>query len=1364
MLTNKYWKYFIGLFAVAGLLGIFLMTTPVQTAALNYFLSKNAAEWGANVHVNGASIALFPPEIELHELVASDSTGIFLSAASVNILPHRFWQHHDKWIIKRLDITQISGSIPTAWSSKLSGGEAASDVPFSCEIRQIGIEGLHLSLEEEWGSMGIEIPTAEIDSFMLGPAHFSAALRHAQLRLHPQELSAAWSSPMAFDSLHARVGIDEAKAFLQLQTQSNWGAIQGAFRRSETESTMDLNWNWTPKTWPLDTSVTWVELLKSRAPEHRLIAQFRGNENDEIAGQVEIGDWRIPAKWDSGKWSAGPFLLRPLATEWDVVWSQINCPRYIKESPLWQAEINGEDDEIALICSPLDNAIQIEKSIGLQWKPHEDLNDLHLTLKGLTFSENSESSWGRPWQVESDFLWDTEQGRSSFLLSDGEGSLLQGKAEAAWDSMGWSHTTQCSIEQLHSDLATREWDLFAQLSARGNETWEGNGMQIVELRDITLLENNVPRSFERFDLVQKQTDSEWEVTWESDLINGFARGNSQASDQWRLHPWTWPQPESPRSSASARGTTGSPRLEFATTVVRFNPIGLMADLPFTLGNMSTIQGLWDSQSIALQADLASLTYGGLKAQNLQLTWDIDGMDHAEVSCAIEQAILNKKPIGSSIGIRAVQSTAWSGQADWEQGAERAPGALSFELSSIPDGYGFTLDSLRIPFEGDYFTLQEPLHAKWSNTERELEAQSFRVESSLGYATMEGSYQLNGGIDVSTELNWRTFQGLSQMPDPWSAEGFSGELNISGNLSEPEIKGELQLQELGWKDLRASNITTQIAGSLRTPRVELSADIGPEGQINGDMVLSMDDPKKSKGRLTFEQIDLSPINQFIPDESIQLEGTVQGMLRFLGLGNGAELNGYMTTEQTALRVPFLNTRYTLSGKAQILPTEFLLNQWELTDESGQKARFNGTVLHDDFQQWDLDFGIDAQAMPIQLMNTPSTDDGFFFGEVNCTGDINIAGYGQNLTIDAELQTESGTVFSLPMDVSTDVASAQFVRFTSNTELAKPIIDRRGDFSEVQLNLGIDVTPDAEARIIFDRSVGDEIVGKAKGHLDLTVDDFEHLQLTGGLEVTEGVYYFTLQNWLSKRFHVAPGGTIVWEGDPYQAEIDLATSYATRARLDPLLPGVADLPGRIPVELGLQLTGALMRPSLSFDIQAPNADSRIQALMENALVNEEELQRQGLSLLVMNQFFSTDLSQAAIGGFLNPAQSTQLLANQLGHWISQISPGMDLGLDYDQDEFSGEQALGIAMSTQLFNDRLHIEGAVGAQSVGQIQPGDLQLQDLVISYDLSDEGTWQLTGHSRQNPGLSNAIEGTQTQGVGLRFRREFNRWGDWKRED
>jgi hypothetical protein len=398
-----------------------------------------------------------------------------------------------------------------------------------------------------------------------------------------------------------------------------------------------------------------------------------------------------------------------------------------------------------------------------------------------------------------------------------------------------------------------------------------------------------------------------------------------------------------------------------------------------------------------------------------------------------------------------------------------------------------------------------------------------------------------------------------------------------------------------------------------------------------------------------------------------------------------------------------------------------------------------------------------------MNIPITDDALFYGKAKGTGDINVSGYGPALEIDATLETGFGTDFALPMDSQNDVDYAEFVRFKKAQTDAKPTAAPRGTFSNTRLNLGIDVNEGAQARIVFDRKVGDEIVGNATGHLDLEVNDFEQLDMTGNLEITEGAYHFTLQNWFNKRFDIQPGSTVSWEGDPYDAQLDVATTYTTRAALDPLLPDVDELPGRIPVDLQLQLSGSMLRPGLDFDVAVPTADSRIQALVEGALVSEEEVQRQALGLLTLSQFIPTDPTAAAVGGFIQPAQSTQFLANQLGHWISQIAPTMDIGLDYAQDELSGEQAVGLALSTQFLNDRLHIEGEVGAQSFGTVQAEDFQIQDLTVSYDLTDDGGIQLTGHSRQNASLTNAIEGDAVQGVGIRFKWAFDEWGEWRKK-
>lgn len=289
-----------------------------------------------------------------------------------------------------------------------------------------------------------------------------------------------------------------------------------------------------------------------------------------------------------------------------------------------------------------------------------------------------------------------------------------------------------------------------------------------------------------------------------------------------------------------------------------------------------------------------------------------------------------------------------------------------------------------------------------------------------------------------------------------------------------------------------------------------------------------------------------------------------------------------------------------------------------------------------------------------------------------------------------------------------------------------------------------------------------MGVTTGDLAIAINDFEQITMNGQLEVVEGAYFFTLQNLINKQFDIEPGGTISWFGDPYEAEIDLNTRYAIRSSLDGLLPDEANLPGRIPIHLNLELQGALMRPDIGFSIDLPEASPQLVSLVEGALINEDELNRQALSLLVLNQFLSPDPISSGIGGENMQDKSAAFIASQLGHWVSQISPDMDIGFDYANDPTRGKQALAVALSTRLLDDRLHVEGAIGTNQLSQVSTQNVQLQDMTISYDLDQNGHFQVTGHTRQNPEWSSP-DGATTQGVGLRFQREFNTWGERRKK-
>jgi hypothetical protein len=988
-----------------------------------------------------------------------------------------------------------------------------------------------------------------------------------------------------------------------------------------------------------------------------------------------------------------------------------------------EAEYNGGEVGARLTPDAISN-----QTLALTWDMKDDQSDFSVALNGFSFDSNERDVRTGEWRLVGDGAATETGWEGSLTASHPAGDGIKTSWNVTTTSTDWSFSTDTRVERLapKADQAS-PWELYARIGWRGSGTGAENWTQVLEVRDIVLLENRIPRTFERFDAVQKRNADAWSLEWSSSLASGTASCNTALLTAWSFNPTRLafePQAENPSIA---------PQLDIQVHIADLAPIALLADLPFTTPEPFSARASWNGTAGWIQTSMNSLSIGAIRFDDVAISGTLSMQNPSQLNWEGHGLSFNTNPIIAEV----------AGQ-----------------LEAGTSGLELIIQSCSGQLADDTFALAEPARLSIDAEKAACALSGLNLQSKSGSLELSGAFNATSDWDLQARIEHDGLQWGNTMR---RIDRINGILTFSPGLGAPQVEGTLSCGEARWNEFVADGAEVTIAGTVSAPRLTLSASALPSGTLNAAIDLPLDDLANGLATVVFTDLDLAPVNALLPPESIELHGKVSGALNASGFDAFPRLNGEVVPNSVTLAVPYLGTRYRVKGAVAVQPDGFFLDQWALFDKDSNEARFNGTVLHTSFKEWDLDFGIEISDRPIALMNIPITDDALFYGTARGTGDINVSGYGPVLQIDATLETGSGTDFALPMDSQNDVDYAEFVRFKKTQTDAEPTAAPRGTFSNTRLNLGIDVNDGAQARIVFDRKVGDEIVGNATGHLDLEVNDFEQLDMTGNLEITKGAYHFTLQNWFNKRFDIQPGSTVSWEGDPYDAQLDVATTYTTRAALDPLLPDVDDLPGRIPVDLKLQLSGSMLRPGLDFDVAVPTADSRIQALVEGALVSEEEVQRQALGLLTLSQFIPTDPTAAAIGGFIQPAQSTQFLANQLGHWISQIAPTMDVGLDYAQDALSGEQAVGLALSTQFLNDRLHIEGEVGAQTFGTVQAEDFQIQDLTVSFDLTDDGGIQLTGHSRQNASFTNAIEGDAVQGVGIRFKWAFDEWGEWRKK-
>lgn len=715
---------------------------------------------------------------------------------------------------------------------------------------------------------------------------------------------------------------------------------------------------------------------------------------------------------------------------------------------------------------------------------------------------------------------------------------------------------------------------------------------------------------------------------------------------------------------------------------------------------------------------------------------------------------------------------WTIDTYWKNN-EGIEGNVRMEGVFEEDDWTCRLHEATIPIGSDYIALtRAPAEFQMRN--------SYIVSQGVNWSGGGFEVELMGAIGKTSTLALSvktdeidSTQTKRWFDIPFTTNSIALDATIGGSIEDFNIDISVTSEDIHYKEevIPLTNIHLLFTNESCTTSIEIGG-LGEDGDgevlaVGSIDIADISDPFRdiivdlSAG---FENVPLDYINPFLQPNTAEIGGTLTGIFTLYGDPRSPIIEGDGRLNNATVKVPYLGTNYDVVGNFHVAPDAIELNGLEVGDGKGGKGFLVGTAFHDGYSEWNVDVSLIMDELPIEVMNIPPSTESFFYGSGFATGDVNVFGYDGVIVIEANLTTTEGTEFVLPTDVSSKANWSSFIHIHSDEEeiIAEKIEERNK--TVVELNLNIDVTPVSKARIIFDETLGDEIIGSCLGQIHIGLDDFERLEMFGALEVVEGSYLFTLGNFISKKFTAKPGGMISWFGDPYEAEINLETYYSTRTSIRPIVPEALGN-SKQKVELILALKGELMRPGIAFDIQVHEADERTKAALASLIANEEERNRQAISLLVLQQFLPAAWQSAAIGSTGIQENSTELISAQLGSWLSGLSDDVSIGIDYDAaNEYGDEAALAIALSTELLNDRLHIEGEVGTTNLYTGTMDEIQLQDIRLKYDITDNGNLQLTGYSTQRASIP-GLEGESVQGVGIIFHKDFDKIRDFfKRED
>ena len=518
-------------------------------------------------------------------------------------------------------------------------------------------------------------------------------------------------------------------------------------------------------------------------------------------------------------------------------------------------------------------------------------------------------------------------------------------------------------------------------------------------------------------------------------------------------------------------------------------------------------------------------------------------------------------------------------------------------------------------------------------------------------------------------------------------------------------------------------------------------------VNREAVLDMN--------LKFDKFNLGVLGSLGGDVLSNIRGYVSGNASVGGNVKKPKINGRLYLEKTGMTIPYLNVDYELNDRSVVDLTEqkFLFRNNVLTDTKfNTKGSLEGSIEHDVFSDWKLDLTINSKKL--LALNTQDHEDAAYYGTAFINGEASIKGPTNGLFIKVEAQSEKGTTLKIPINDAESVSENSFIHFLTAKEkynIEKGIVENSRKYKGLELEFDLDITPDAEVEVIFDRSSGHGLKGKGYGTLLFKINTLGRFNMWGNFQAYEGSYNFKYGGLIDKKFLVEKGGSIEWFGDPMKAVLNLKAVYKTIANPSVLLEN-SSFNRKVPVDVVIGIRGDLASPEPDFNIEFPTVSNVLKSEIQYKLNDKDVRQTQALYLLSSGGFLSPEgVSQSDFSGSLFETASSLL-----GGIIKSEDEKFKVGLNYiSADRRIGKETDGrfVATISSKVNERITINGKVGVP-FGGINESAI-IGDLEVLYRVNEDGTMNLRLFNREND-INYVGQGIgYTQGVGVSYEVDFD---------
>ncbi len=470
----------------------------------------------------------------------------------------------------------------------------------------------------------------------------------------------------------------------------------------------------------------------------------------------------------------------------------------------------------------------------------------------------------------------------------------------------------------------------------------------------------------------------------------------------------------------------------------------------------------------------------------------------------------------------------------------------------------------------------------------------------------------------------------------------------------------------------------------------------------------------------------------------------------------------------MTLDFTHVPYRMEGPLDLDDDGIHFQNIRLTDGEGGTGRIQGTIALNGFKDMSMDTHVTMRDM--RALALAPGENSIVSGDVYASGKVDITGPVNKLLLNIDASTVKSGDVHIPLQSRSSGQSNELLTFKKEESFLEE------DPYEVMMAAGkttasrardlrvlMRIRPNNETQVYLDIDNDNSLKASGTGTVEIETQMAQgSFTLNGNYDISQGSFHFSVLNLVSRDFTIQDGSSVRFNGDVWDTDLNVKGLYVTKASLSNLISDDTAI-GRRTVNCGIDITGKLSNPEVKFNIDVPDLSPVAQAQVESVLNTDDKIQKQFVYLLVAGNFLPAEESGITTNGTdVLYSNVSSIMSDQLNNIFQKLNIPLDLGLNYQATQ-TGSNIFDVALSTQLFNNRVIVNGTVGnKQLVGGTTTNEIS-GDIDIEIKLNRSGSLRLNLFSHSADQFSYYLDNSQRNGAGIAYQREFNSFVDFFRE-